>query len=80
MILARSNSATAPEHGHRELVLGIVDVIPALDDDLLAVLEELAEDDRLMRDITGDAIGIEEIHRVEDRSDSQGRGPERPIS
>jgi hypothetical protein len=48
------------EHGDRELVLGIVNVIPALDDDLPAVLEELAEDDRLIRDITGDAIRIEE--------------------
>jgi hypothetical protein len=42
-----------PEHGDRELVFGIVDVILALDDDLLAVLEKLAEDDRLIRDITG---------------------------
>ena len=56
-----------PEHGDRELVFGIVDVVPALDDDLLAVLEELAEDDRLIRDITGDAIRIEEVHRVEQR-------------
>ena len=54
-----------PEHGDRELVFGIVDVVLALDDDSLAVLDELAEDDRLIRDITGDAIRIEEIHRVE---------------
>ena len=54
-----------PEHGDRELVFGIVDVVLALDDDPLAVLDELAEDDRLIRDITGDAIRVEEIHRVE---------------
>jgi len=55
------------EHGDRELVFGIVDVVPALDDDLLAVLQKLAEDDRLIRDITGDAIRIEEIHRIEQK-------------
>ena len=54
-----------PEHGDRELVFGIVDVILALDDDLLAVLDELAEDDRLIRDIACDTIRIEETHRVE---------------
>ena len=53
------------EHGDRELVFGIVDVILALDDDLLAMLEELAEDDRLICDITGDAIRVQEIYRVE---------------
>jgi hypothetical protein len=67
MILARSNSATAPITVTRELIFGIVDVILALDDDLLAVFEKLAEDDRLIGDIPGDAIRVEEIHRVEQR-------------
>jgi hypothetical protein len=40
-----------PEHSHRELVFGVVDVIPAFDDDLLSVLEELAEDDGLVCDV-----------------------------
>jgi N-acetylmuramoyl-L-alanine amidase len=39
-------------------VFGIVDEFLALHDDLLAVLDKLAEDDRLIRDITGDAIRI----------------------
>jgi hypothetical protein len=56
-----------PEHGDRELVFGIVDVVLSLDDDLLAVLEELAEDDSLIRNVTGDAIRVEEVHGVEQR-------------
>ena len=32
-----------------------------------AVLQELAEDDRLICDVTGDAIRVEEVHRVEER-------------
>src|SRR5271157_435837 len=46
-------------------VVDIIIIILALNDDLLAVLDKLADDDRLIRDIAGDAIRIEEIDRVE---------------
>jgi hypothetical protein len=50
------------------LFSGLFTVIPILDDDLLSVFEELAEDDRLIRDVRGDAIRVEEVHRVEKSS------------
>jgi hypothetical protein len=53
------------KHREGELVFGVVDVILALDDDLLAVLEKLADDDRLICDVAGDAIRVEEIDRLE---------------
>jgi hypothetical protein len=42
----------------------------ALDDDSLAALDELAEDDRLIRDVTGDAIRVEKIYGIEQRGPS----------
>src|SRR5258708_6134139 len=53
------------QHGQRQLVLGIVDVVLAADDDLLAVLEEFADDNGLVCHFAGDAVRAEEIDRVE---------------
>jgi hypothetical protein len=51
-----------PKHGDRELVFRIVDVVLALDDDPLAVLDELAEDDRcLIRDVAGNANCVDPL-------------------
>ena len=42
-----------------------MDVILAVDDDLLFGLQYLADDDVLIRDITRDAVAVQEVDRVE---------------
>src|SRR5215216_2459809 len=53
------------EHDKRELVFSSAPIILAVDNDLLAVFQEFADDDHLMLDIAGNAISREEIDRVE---------------
>jgi hypothetical protein len=53
------------QHGQRELVLGIFNIVLAVDDDLLSVFDELANDDRLVCHFAGDAIGAEKVDCVE---------------
>jgi hypothetical protein len=40
-------------------------VVHAVDDDLLAVADELADDDALVGRITGNPVGCEEMHHIE---------------
>jgi hypothetical protein len=44
-----------PEHGQRELVLWIFDVVLAVDNELFPVLQNLFDDDRLDRNLAGNA-------------------------
>src|SRR6266581_2273504 len=39
------------QHGQRQLVLGVLFVVLAVDSDLLAAFQELADDDELMRHV-----------------------------
>jgi hypothetical protein len=52
--------------GERQFVLGIADVVLGVDDDLLAVLQELVDDDGLIRHLAGNAISAKKIDRIED--------------
>jgi transposase len=52
------------EHGQRQLVLRILLVVLAIDRNLLAVLEKLADDDPLVFNLASDAIGSEKINPV----------------
>jgi hypothetical protein len=54
------------QHGEREFVLGIADVVLGVDDDLLAVLQELVDDDGLICHLPGNAISAQKIDRIED--------------
>jgi len=54
------------EHGQRELVFRVLDVVTAIDDQPLPVLQDLANDDDLIRHIASDAISVEEIDAVEE--------------
>jgi len=65
MIFARSNSANAPSNSQRQLVLGIVDVVLAADDDLLAILEQLADHYGLVCDFAAMRSAQRKLDRVE---------------
>jgi hypothetical protein len=54
------------EHLKGELVFGIVGVVLSLDDDLLAALEQLFDDDRLVRNHARNTVGVEEVDHVVD--------------
>jgi hypothetical protein len=74
------------QHGQRQLVLGVLLVVLAVDRDLLAVLEQFADNDPLVFNVASDAIGSEKIdpvepigfqigpHPIEGRSIEQGAG------
>jgi hypothetical protein len=53
-----------PEHRHRELVLRKINVVLALNDDPLPALQEFGDDDALVGNIAGDAIGVEKVNGV----------------
>ena len=53
------------QHGQRQLVLGVLLVVLAVDRDLLAVLEKFADDDPLVFNFASDAVGSEKIDPVE---------------
>jgi len=64
VILARSNSATAPSTVSAELVFRIFFVVLAADNDALFVFQQLADDYSLVDRLTRDTICTEEVHRV----------------
>ena len=53
------------QHGQRQLVLGIFNVILPVNDDLFSALTQFVDDDGLICDLAGNAIGAVEIDRVE---------------
>ena len=55
------------KNGERELVFGIFLVILAVDDELLSVLENFFDDDRLDRHLARDAVSVEKVDRTSQR-------------
>jgi hypothetical protein len=53
------------QHSQRQLVFRVLYVVLAVDRDLLAVLEQFANDDALVFNFASDAIGSEKIDPVE---------------
>jgi hypothetical protein len=53
------------ENGERDRAFGNILIIDAVHDDLLAVLDELSDDDALVRHIAGDPVGGKKVHHVE---------------
>jgi hypothetical protein len=49
------------------VVFRVLDVIPAIDNELLPLLQDLGNDDDLVGDITRDAVSVQEIDAVEKR-------------
>jgi hypothetical protein len=66
-LIGQLEFSDSAKHRQRELVFRVLNIVTAIDDEPLSVLQDFADDDDLVRHIASDPVSVQEVNDVEQR-------------